>query len=572
MRLKNGPWKLLIFLSQCSKDIPHSRALIGLVVLIGFITGASNTILLVVINSALSGERKSSAGLVWAFAALCLILPASRLLSEVLSVRLITATASTLRMHLSKQILSAPMRLLEELGPHRLLGTLTDDIPTITNALLSIPLLCINTVLLIGSLIYLGFLSVTILVGLIVFLIFAVATYQIPFRKALKYFNRMRQLWDELLGHFRAITYGTKELKLHRQRQEAFFSEQFGVTVESLRHDTFVANVIYAAATSYGQGMIFVLVGLILFGLPAWYPVATKSLSGYTLALLYLMSPVQVILAVIPNLGRANIAIRRLEELSISLKRKPGEDRSAPQPVSPSNLKYLEFDGVTHRYSHENKDDEFLLGPIDLSFRAGELVFIGGGNGSGKTTLVKLFTGIYTPESGEIRFNGRPVNSENLEYYRQHFSAVFSDYYLFDSLLGFDNSELDNRASHYLARLQIDHKVKVNNGVLSTLDLSQGQRKRLALLTAYLEDRPIYIFDEWAADQDPIFKGIFYYQILPELKARGKTVFVVSHDDRYYSAADRLIKLESGKVEYDKAVASAECRAADTYKGLARTE
>jgi putative ATP-binding cassette transporter len=175
-----------------------------------------------------------------------------------------------------------------------------------------------------------------------------------------------------------------------------------------------------------------------------------------------------------------------------------------------------------------------------------------GGNGSGKTTLAKLLTGLYAPESGAIRMNGQPITDENREWYRQHFSAVFSDFYLFERLLGLEHSHLESQARRFLAQLQLDHKVEVQDGWLSTTALSHGQRKRLALLTAYLEDRPIYVFDEWAVDQDPLFKDLFYVQLLPDLKARGKTALVISHDERYYRVADRIIKLEYGKIESDK--------------------
>src|SRR5438128_1629868 len=172
-----------------------------------------------------------------------------------------------------------------------------------------------------------------------------------------------------------------------------------------------------------------------------------------------------------------------------------------------------------------------------MTLSPGEIVFLTGGNGSGKTTCAKLLTGLYTPDSGEVRFDGRPITDENRAFYRQYFSAVFYDFYLFDRLLGLDVQPFDPRIPRYLCLLQLDRKVQVDNGFLSTTDLSQGQRKRLALLTAYLEDRPIYLFDEWAADQDPGFKEVFYHQLLPELKRRGKTVVVISHDDRYFAVA-----------------------------------
>jgi putative ATP-binding cassette transporter len=167
---------------------------------------------------------------------------------------------------------------------------------------------------------------------------------------------------------------------------------------------------------------------------------------------------------------------------------------------------------------------------------------------------VKLLTGLYAPETGRIEFDGQSITDTNQEWYRQQFSVVFSDFYLFDRLLGLDNvnSNGDRIARDYLEKLHLDRKVKINNGVFSSTALSQGQRKRLALLTAYLEDRSIYVFDEWASDQDPAFKKIFYTQLLPELRSRGKAVVVVSHDDRYFDLADRIVKLDYGKIEYDK--------------------
>jgi putative ATP-binding cassette transporter len=203
-----------------------------------------------------------------------------------------------------------------------------------------------------------------------------------------------------------------------------------------------------------------------------------------------------------------------------------------------------------------------VLGPIDLKLFTNEVVFLVGPNGCGKTTLAKLLVGLYFPEEGEIRLNGKPVTDESRREYRENFSVVFSDFFVFEQLLGLESPRLDEQARDYLARLQLNHKVQVVEGGLSTTELSQGQRKRLALLTAYLEDRPIYLFDEWAADQDPLFKEIFYHQLLPELKARGKTVIVITHDDRYYSVADRLVKLVYGRIELDSYAATASMPAA----------
>jgi putative ATP-binding cassette transporter len=290
----------------------------------------------------------------------------------------------------------------------------------------------------------------------------------------------------------------------------------------------------------FGQGA--------LFELPLWRPMSVETLTGYSLALLYLMNPLQVIINMLPGIGRANIALKKIEELRLSLAAQPTDISTATPPAPSASWGSIELDGITHAYRREREDSSFVLGPIDLTLRQGELAFLVGGNGSGKTTLSKLLVGLYSPEAGQVHLDGRPVTDETREAYRQYFSVVFSDFYLFENLVGLDSPQLDVRAREYLNVLDLAHKVEIKGGALSTTSLSQGQRKRLALLTAYLEDRPIYLFDAWAADQDPHFKEVFYLKLLPELKSRGKTVVVISHDDRYFHVADRIVKLEYGRI------------------------
>jgi len=210
-----------------------------------------------------------------------------------------------------------------------------------------------------------------------------------------------------------------------------------------------------------------------------------------------------------------------------------------------------------HRYHREREDDSFMLGPISLTMGPGELVFLIGGNGSGKSTLAKVITGLYPPAGGEIRLNGTVIGDQNRDDYRQCFSTVFSDYFLFERIVGTGGADGDRRAREYLERLHLNHKVSIKDGAFSTTQLSQGQRKRLALLCAYIEDRPFYLFDEWASDQDPLFKDVFYTQLLPELRSLHKAVLVITHDDRYFDRADRLIKLDYGKITHGRGAALA---------------
>jgi putative ATP-binding cassette transporter len=529
----------------------YSRRSVIMAITAGVVSGACNTALLAILNAALHRGNASTPRLVWGFVAFCLLLPVARFVSEVLLSRLGQATLYDLRVKLSRKILNAPLRQLEELGAHRLLTSLTDDIPVITNALLNIPLICINLAVVLGGLAYLGWLSPVMLLAVLFFMAVGIASYQLPVLKAMRYFRSARENADALMKAFRALTQGTKELKLHARRREAFLEQSLQAAADSMRRNNVQGMMVHTAAASWGQVLVFVVVGLTLFVLPSLRPTNTQMLTGYTLVLLYLMTPLQVLMNALPALSRASVAIKKVEALGLSLKseRAAAPDAAAAEPEPGESWETLELVGVTHSYRREGEENNFTLGPVDLTITRGELAFLVGGNGSGKTTLAKLLVGLYMPEGGEIRVDGVPLKEENLESYRQHFSVVFSDFYLFENLHGME--ALDAEAEQHLKRLQLDHKVKVQDGVLSTTDLSQGQRKRLALLTAYLEGRPVYLFDEWAADQDPMFKEVFYYQLLPELKAKGRTVIVISHDDRYYHVGDRIIKMDSGKIVYD---------------------
>ncbi|HEV7857248.1 MAG TPA: cyclic peptide export ABC transporter [Pyrinomonadaceae bacterium] len=541
--------KIIYFMMQ------YSRRLLVLAVLAGIISGAANTALLADINAALNNTQHQKSTLALIFIGLCLLVPLTRIVAELLLAHLGQGALYKLRMDLSRQILGVPLRRLEELGAPKLMAALTDDVPNITNIVTVIPILCINIAVAISCLVYMAFLSWPLFLAVLAIIVIGIVSYQLPVAKSFQYMTLARREGDNLFTHFRALTEGIKELKVHADRRKAFLTENLQTTAGNFRRHNISALTIYTIASSWGQMLVFVVIGLLLFVLASWFNITSTVMTGFTLTILYLMTPLQVVMNTLPNMGRANVALNNVEELGLSLVSSPTEEDSQKLLGTGASWESLELSGVTHSYQREGEESLFILGPINLSMRPGELIFLTGGNGSGKTTLAKLLIGLYTPESGEIRLDGQPIEDEMTDYYRQHFSVVFSDYFLFETLLGLHADQLDARAHEYLRQLQLDHKVKVTDGTFSTTELSQGQRKRLALLTAYLEDRPIYLFDEWAADQDPHFKEIFYYQILPDLKARGKTVIAITHDDRYYHVGDRIIKLDSGQIVYDRSVA-----------------
>lgn len=525
--------------------VRSSPGTVSLAMLCGIVAGISNTGLLIIINSALSAAEASREALIWSFALLCAAMLVSRAASWIFMVQLAHGVTFKLRLELSARILAAPLQHLEKLGPPRLLATLTDDVSVIAGALAATPMVGVHIVVVVTCLGYLGWLSPTALLGVFAFLLGGVLCYQLPLRRALSYLAAGRRELDALFKNFRALIEGNKELKLHRARREAFFHDELQHTALSFRRKASAGDAVYALTASLGHLLIFILIGLLLFALPVLRPTEAATRIGFTLVILYLMPPLEVIMNALPALGRANVALRKIEAMGFSLTAESVEPQVTTQTHAYESLR---LEGVTHSY-HNEDGDGFKLGPIDLSFRPAEVVFLAGGNGSGKTTLAKILTGLYAPDDGAVYLDGERITNETRDQYRQLFAAVFSDFHLFESLLGLKSDALNEQALHYLRRLQLDRKVQVVDGVLSTTDLSHGQRKRLALLTAYLEDRPFYVFDEWAADQDPLFKEIFYLRLLPELKLRGKTVVVISHDDRYFHVADRILKLNYGKME-----------------------
>ena len=539
--------KIIGFLLRYSK---YSWGVVLTAAIAAIIAGASSTGILIVISKALTKGGAPGRILVWSFVGLCLFVPLSRFISQVLLVRLSQAAMFDLRMQLSGRILAAPLRRLEEIGAHRLLATLTEDVSVITSGLVSIPTICLQGTVLLCCLAYLAWLSGTVFLGVFVLILVGISIFQVGVRLAMRFIRLSREDQDALFNHFRAMTQGTKELKLHQHRRQSFLLRVLQETAASYRRHSTTGSVVYTLVGSSAQILHFGIIGLLIFALPTFSEVSTPTLVSYTVLLLYMMVPLDVLTSTLPNLGRANVALKKVESLGLKLTAGGYENSDARVRTIPArSWKQLTLVDVTHTYHRERENSSFILGPINLTLQPGELIFIVGGNGSGKTTLAKLLCGLYLPESGEIRWDGQAVTDENVELHRNHFSMVFSDFYLFDSLLGLESPHLEAKAAEYLTEFQLNRKVQIQDGVFSTTELSHGQRKRLALLTAYLEDRQIYIFDEWAADQDPEFKEVFYYRLLPELKARGKTLIVISHDDRYYHVADRVVKLDNGKIE-----------------------
>jgi putative ATP-binding cassette transporter len=517
--------------------------------LAALLSGACSAGLIALINAALNRHGSPGTTIVIAFAALGLGRILANAVAQLTLSHFSQATSARLRLDLVTKILAVPLRQIEDLGAPKLMVALTEDILEITQATLSIPIFAVNLAVLLGGAVYLAWLSVPVFLAMFVFGVVGAVTYRILIRNGFSHLSAAREGQDRLFQHFRTLTEGIKELKLQRGRRETFLREDVVNAAAVCQRHNVAAEIRFIIAQNWNQLLFLALIGLILFLLPKMQSVSPQAMTGYIIATLYLMGPLAGLLGSLSVFSRASVSLSKVESLGLALSKNPNDNLAAPGGLFASaRFESLELTGVKHNYHREREDDNFMLGPLDLVLRPGELVFLIGGNGSGKSTLAKVVTGLYPPAEGQIRLNGVLIGDANRDEYRQCFSTVFSDYFLFDRIIGKGGAEGDRRAKEYLEHLHLNHKVSIKDGVFSTTQLSQGQRKRLALLCAYIEDRPFYLFDEWASDQDPLFKEVFYNELLPELRALGKAVLVITHDDRYFGNADRLIKLDYGRL------------------------
>ena len=521
-------------------------------VVFGAVGGACGVGLLATIPRALRGDGSGATpALMAGYAGLTLLAVAARVGSQLAMVRLAQGAVARLVRHLSARVLALPLRRFEAMDPGALLALLTEDVAVLAGALAALPNLVVNATVVLGCLAYLGFVSRPVLLATLAFAVPAVLSHEGIARLGRRRLVAARAEHDALAAGVRALVEGFKELKLHRGHRKAFLREAIGDASERVRAGTTSGLAVFALLTGWMQALFFGYLGLLLFVLPGVVDVSPEARAAGVLTVVFAFAPLDMLLNALPVFARAAASMARIEAAGITLGASAVDD-PAELPASPGPLRGpVVLRGLTYSYPGESGGEGFHLGPVGLTVRPGETLFLVGGNGSGKTTLLKLLTGLYPPDSGEIVCEGRPVTPEGLDDYRQKFSVVFADGFLFPKL---PNVDLDGRAGDWLDTLGLKGKVRVERGAFSTTDLSVGQRKRLALLAACLDDRPVLVLDEWASHQDPPFKKAFYLEILPALKASGKTLVVISHDEAFFDAADRVVHLTEGVVVDAEAV------------------
>ena len=466
--------------------------------------------------------------------------------SEILLLRLTQTAVLRLRTSISNKVLASSYTTLQRIGKHGLMTILTNDIESFIEAFHLLPLVFGNAIIIVTCLGYIGWLSLSTFTVTAVLIAAGTLSFHFAERYPLAQLVRVRTLTDSLNRRFRDLIEGSRELQLNATRGRMFVDNILTAEGLELRAAYTRSMTGYMCVTNIGSSLFYIVIGMLLFVLPLWIPQSTKLLVLLTFILLYLIRPISEMMSALPSLRRAAIALTRVQSLDASLA-KPDSNKVIHKAFGEGRLSSLELRDVQFQHQRiDSVDRSFRLGPLNLSVGRGEIVFVVGGNGSGKTTFAMLLLGFLTPDSGSIFLNGIQVSDDNRSEYRDYFAAVLADFHLFEDLLISDEKNLSLRAQVYIEALNMKDAVTVTEGKFSTINLSTGQRKRLALISAYLEDKPFYLFDEWAADQDPVYKRLFYTEFLPELKSRGKTILVITHDDAYFSFADRVIVLENG--------------------------
>ncbi|WP_313082238.1 multidrug ABC transporter permease/ATP-binding protein [Atlantibacter sp.] len=474
------------------------------------------------------------------FLGLLLLLMAVTLASQLALTTLGHHFVYRLRGEFIKRILDTPVERVEQLGSASLLAGLTSDIRNITIAFVRLPELVQGIILAIGCAWYLAVLSPKMLIVTTVWVAITIWGGFVLVARVYRHLAILRETEDKLYNNYQTVLEGRKELALNRERAEHIFDKVYQPDAKEYRHHIVRADTFHLSAVNWSNIMMLGAIGLVFWMANSLGWADTNVAATFSLTLLFLRTPLLSAVGALPTLLTAQVAFNKLNKFHLA----PYQPEFAhPQPRAPWQT--LELRNVEFRYG----DNSFAVGPINLTIHRGELLFLIGGNGSGKSTLAMLLTGLYQPVSGEILLDGQVISADNMDEYRKHFSAVFTDVWLFDQLLGPQgHAARPELVAQWLERLKMSSKLELDNGKILNLKLSKGQKKRVALLLALAEERDIILLDEWAADQDPHFRRDFYQVLLPLMQQMGKTIFAISHDDHYFIHADRLLEMRNGQL------------------------
>ncbi len=517
--------------------------------LLSIFAGLSNAGLLIVvvhqINQTVSGTWDTN--LVEYITVYSVLLLAYIYFNKILAVKLIRYAQGVihkLRLEIIAQLLETDYHSSVK-NRSEVITTLTQDTVIISESFLHIIQVSNSIVTVLFCFCYLGYLSIFAILVLFAFLGVGVAVYWHSNRRVQGQLAQAREEEDRFIKFVRDITDGFKEIKLAPEIGAEIFQEKIKTTSnQNVMHNSegligLVHNKLI------GQFLLFIYLGGLLTLMPLFMDVPIATIVNYAFIMLYIIRPIEVSLNVIPNISRANISAKKITHLLTLLKSKSRILKVSAKNRWLHDFSKIEIKGMEYTYLEKSMDKPFRMGPVNLEINRGSVFFIHGGNGSGKTTFIYTLLGLYQQSAGEILVDGKLLQQQDYTDFYTIFGAVFSDVYLFEELYGLKTVDTEKIAK-YLRLFELEDKVQFDGSKFSTINLSSGQRKRLALIVTLLRDYPVLVLDEWTADQDPFFRKKFYQEVIPILAAEGKTIIAITHDDRYYQFADVLCKMEDG--------------------------
>ncbi|POF30625.1 cyclic peptide export ABC transporter [Roseibium marinum] len=435
---------------------------------------------------------------------------------------------------------------LQRIGRAPIYKAVTQETQTISNTLPMIVVGAQQSVLLIFMSFYIAYLSGVAFVLIGLFGIFAVWFHVTGLTGLRKRTEALKRTQNRLFEAFSGMLAGRKEIAFNEARGQDVVTH---IQAQSGRTRANTGRIRRHWAKQYvlTQTLFYILLGVMVFVVPMFTETYHDVVIQATMAALFMIGSLSNVAQGIPAVNDTARALRTIHALNDQLRaceQAPDDEEPLPAERHPRTLA---LDAVGYAFQDSHGSPTFTLQPVDATFHRGKIAFITGGNGSGKSTLFRLMTGLVHPQEGRILIDGEPVPPEGFGAYRDRIGVVFSDYYLFRSLLGLDDVD-PSRVSELLARFELTGKVELSDGAFTTTDLSSGQRKRLALIVALLQDPPILMLDEWAADQDPHFRKVFYRDILPSLAAEGRIIICISHDEQYFDIADSLYAMADGRM------------------------
>ncbi len=467
---------------------------------------------------------------------------------------LITTTAEIgaiihkLRVRLMDYIRRAELLPLETIGRGEIVSAITGDTAILTQASNMLAFAVQGTLLITLVTLYVAYLSFTAFVLSVVIVGLGAAIFH---SKTKQHAAEMREAagWENrLYDRLSDVLDGFKEVRLNRARSDALYDHSVDVSRTAANIKIRTQSETYRRMVLL-QTSLYILLGSVAFVVPLFSSaMSAGSITKAVTALVFIVGACSGLVQSIPIIAAANAAADRLAQLEVQLAGIASlSDETPAEPAK--TFSKIEVRDVEFHYPGKSADTVFRVGPFNFTLNSGDLVILTGGNGSGKSTFMKILAGFYRPASGELLLDGSPVVGEGYEHYRSLITAIFPDFHLFQRLYGIDDPS-PAELTKMLTEFKLQEKTRLTHGEFQTTDLSSGQRRRLALIVAQLEKRPLLMLDEWAADQDPEFRRKFYFEFLPALHRAGITVVAISHDDRYIDEMDvpiRRLRMDEGR-------------------------